>query len=414
LNTLADIITYIRRIIKSPSNAVVTDSLLIDYINRFWINDVDARLQLFDLKTTYQFQTSPGVDQYNMPLYSVQTEPGPTSIAMYPVYQGFLGPCYVDGVQVFLETQKNSFFNVWPNVSQNYRVVAIGNGTAGPYTLNIPILPNFPFPPNPPLQGLLRGHIDIAGIISTGNNVDPPLISDTDIFNPPSPPFPFIQNMPVTSVLSNVYFTSIGADGSNVVICDSGQFLQDNVNYGILMQPGPAPFGNMPLGGPDPTYSETQNTINYFTGIAENVYFPQDIPAGAHIGAQCFYFETGLPRAALFYNNTLTLRSPPDRQYLVQLEAYLTPAAFFNTAAAIPFAYMAEYIARGAARKILSDTGDVEQFMFYEPLFKEQELLVWKRSQRQWTNNRTQTIYSQGLAISNSGNGTGNGGGSAI
>ena len=57
---------------------------------------------------------------------------------------------------------------------------------------------------------------------------------------------------------------------------------------------------------------------------------------------------------------------------------------------------MAEYIARGAARKILSDTGDVEQFQFYEPLFKEQELLVWKRSQRQWTATRTQTLYSMG------------------
>jgi hypothetical protein len=57
---------------------------------------------------------------------------------------------------------------------------------------------------------------------------------------------------------------------------------------------------------------------------------------------------------------------------------------------------MAEYIARGAARKILTDTGDVEQFQFYEPLFREQELLVWKRSQRQWTNNRTYTIYSLG------------------
>ncbi len=75
----------------------------------------------------------------------------------------------------------------------------------------------------------------------------------------------------------------------------------------------------------------------------------------------------------------------------------MSPAAFLNTTAAIPFAYMAEYIARGAARKILSDTGDIEQFQFYEPLFKEQELLVWKRSQRIWTATRTETIYSQGL-----------------
>jgi hypothetical protein len=98
----------------------------------------------------------------------------------------------------------------------------------------------------------------------------------------------------------------------------------------------------------------------------------------------------------LYYNNTLTLRSIPDVQYLVELDAYLSPAAFLNTASAIPFGYMAEYIARGAARKILSDTGDVEQFQFYEPLFIEQERLVWKRSQRQWTATRTQTIYSQG------------------
>jgi hypothetical protein len=56
---------------------------------------------------------------------------------------------------------------------------------------------------------------------------------------------------------------------------------------------------------------------------------------------------------------------------------------------------MTEYISRGAARKILSDTGDMEQFMFYEPLFREQENLVWKRSQRQFTTDRTNTIFSQ-------------------
>ena len=62
MNLLSDVITYVRRIIKSPSNAVISDELIIDYINRFWIMDVDARMQLFDLKTKYQFQTTPAVD----------------------------------------------------------------------------------------------------------------------------------------------------------------------------------------------------------------------------------------------------------------------------------------------------------------------------------------------------------------
>jgi hypothetical protein len=379
MNLLSDVITYIRRIIKSPSDAIISDNLIIDYINRFWIMDVDARMQLFDLKTKYAFQTRPGVDQYNMPLYDIQIEPGSQTIASYPVYQGFLGPAYINGVQVPLQTQKNSFFNTWPNIVQNFQAVAVGDGTPT-YSFTVPILSNS-VPLNPPLQGLLRGHVDIAGIIATGNNVDPP------------EGLTFDAGIPVTSVSPAIYITSIAADGTNVIVTDSGQFLQGNTNYGLLMEPGNAPLGNTSLGA----YSTASNTINYFTGDV-NVTFPVNIPTGVNINIQCYYFQTGLPRAILFYNNTLTLRSPPDTQYLVELDAYLTPAAFLSTGQAVPFAYMSEYIARGAARKILADTGDVEQFQFYEPLFREQELLVWKRSQRQWTATRTETIYSQGFS----------------
>lgn len=351
--------------------------------------DVDARMQLFDLKTKYAFQTTPGVDQYNMPLYDPQIQPGSQTIASFPVYQGFLSPAYINGVQVALQTQKSVFFRFYPNVVQNLQAVGVGDGTSGPYTLQIPFLSNTTVPNNPPLQGALRGHVDISGIIATGNNVDPPLLNNANALLT-------IPIIPTTSVLPAVYITSIAADGTNVVVTDSGLFLDSNANYGLLIQPGNAPKGNLPL--PDnggAAYSTSLNTINYFTG-AITVKFPVAIPSGNNINVQCFFFQAGLPRSILYYNNTLTLRSPPDRQYLVELDAYLTPAAFLATGSALPFGYMAEYIARGAARKILSDTGDVEQFQFYEPLFREQELLVWKRSQRQWTATRTETIYSLG------------------
>ena len=405
MNLLSDIITYVRRIIKSPSNATITDDLIIDYINRVWVIDVDARMQLFDLKTKYQLQTVPGVDKYNMPLYSVQTQPGNQTIGMYPVYQGFLGPAYINGVPVQFETQKEYFANIWGFYNENLNVVAIGDGIPGPYTFQLPILSSVA-PPNPPYNGIIRGHIDISGIMALGNNVDPPVVDSTTatgtIGNPGT-----IQQVPVTSVDSAVFITTQGADGSSIVIQDSGQFLEGNVNYGLLMNPGKAPFGNTPLNG---GYSTTLNTVNYFTGQC-SVTFPVAIPQGANINVQCQYFQSGLPRQILYYNNTLTLRSPPAIQYLVELNAYLTPAAFLNTEAAIQFGYMAEYLARGAARKILSDTGDIEQFQFYEPLFKEQELLVWKRSQRQWTSTRTQTIYSQGQGFGYNGGGFNQSGG---
>jgi hypothetical protein len=397
MNLLSDVITYVRRLIKTPSNSSITDDLIIDYINRFVIMDVDARMQLFDFKTKYQFQTQPGVDQYNMPLYDVQIESGSQSINMYSVYQGFVGPAYIGGVQVHLETQKDKFFSVWPKIVQQSFVVAQGDGTIGPYTLQIPFIGPPSLPLNPQVNALLRGHVDISGIIATGQNIDPPIGTGLNTF---------IEEVPVTSVDSAVYFTATGSDGNNIVVADSGQFLTSDVNYGLLMKPGKAPLGNTALAG---GYTTTLNTINYISGQAV-VTFPSAIPSGANINAQCYFFQCGLPRAILYYNNTLVLRSPPSTQYLVELDAYLSPAAFLTTNAALPFGYMAEYLSLGAARKILSDTGDGEQLAFYEPRFQEQEKLVWKRSQRQWTATRTQTIYSQ----SNSGlNGANNLSGSA-
>lgn len=400
MNFLSDVITYVRRILKTPSNSSITDGLIIDYINRFWIMDVDARMQVFDLKTKYQFQTQPGIDQYNMPLYAIQSEmpgsPGAQDIGYYPVYQGFLGPAFVNGIQVPFDTQKNNFTNIWPNVVQNSNVVGVGNGTSGPYTLSVPITPNNSTPLNPPFQYILRGHIDITGVIANANN--------TSIFQDPIFSTTINPAIPTTSIIPAVYFTSLDAYGNNIVVSDSGQFLFDGANnqsnFGLLMSQGQAPYGSNPLPG---SYSTTSNTINYLTGVATNVTFPTAVPQGADITAQCFYFQCGLPRAILFYNNVLTFRSPPDNQYFVEIDAYLSPAAYFSQGQCIQFAYMAEYIARGAARKILSDTGDIEQFNFYEPLFKEQELLVWKRSQRQFTATRTQTIYSQGINQGQSG-----------
>lgn len=369
MNLLSDVITYIRRIIKSPSNSQITDDLLIDYINRFWIMDVDARMQLYDLKTIYRFETTPGIDQYNMPLYDFQVEQGDQEIGLYPVYQGFTGSCRVNGITVPFYTDKTGYDNLWPNYLQCLPQAATGNGGAT-YQINLPFFPALP------------GHIDMKGIVEYGTNTD---FIFTNTFQP---------NIPVTSVWSAVYFTATDINGKNIIVSDSGQFLQADTGgdlYGLLMQPGNAPFGNQALPG---TYGLTENTVNYNTGVA-NVTFPTNIPAGNPIQVQCYFYEQGIPRAILYYNNIITVRPPPNTQYVIELEAYLTPAAFLNSTAAIQFAYMAEYLARGAARKILSDTGDVEQFMFYEPLFKEQEYLVWKRSQRQFTANRTPTIFTE-------------------
>lgn len=340
--------------------------------------DMDARVQLFDFKTTYRFQTTPGIDQYNMPLYNVQLEPGNQTIGPFPVYQGFLPYASVNGIQVPFYTMRQDFWNLWPNYLQTLDTAAVGDGTTGPYTISLPYFPAIP------------GHVDITGIMAyynvTSTIEDPIYVTNAQAQQA-------IQSIPTTSVYSGVYFTATGQDGSNIVVSDSGVFLSGNNSgdlYGILMAPGRAPNGNTILSG---GYSTTLNTVNYNTGVAY-VTFPTAIPSGTPIQAQCYFYNQGLPRGILYYNNTIWVRPPPNVSYLVEMDAYLTPAAFLTTSYAIPFGYMAEYISLGAARKILSDTGDAEQLAFYEPRFREQESLVWKRSQRQWTASRTPTLFS--------------------
>src|ERR1700755_2054815 len=269
-----------------------------------------------------------------------------------------MSPCTVNGIFTPLMTRREEFLKWWPNYTQPLIQAATGDGGSN-YDITLPFFPAVP------------GHVDMAGIIATGTNEDPPVV--------PS----FNASIPSTSVYSAVYFTTQDATGANAIVADSGQFLDSNVNYGLLMRPGKAPFGNVALNG---GYSTTLNSVNYQTGQANVTFTAADgsalsIPVGNPIQAQCSFFQQGIPRSILFYNNTIEMLRPPNTQYIVELEAYLTPAAFLATGQSLPFAYMAEYLARGAARKILADTGDTEQFAFYEPLFREQEMLVWKRSQ---------------------------------
>lgn len=354
--------------------------------------DVDARMQLFDLKTKYQFETIPGVCEYNMPLYSAQTEPGGQVITPFPVYQGLMGPCYVNGVNVPFYTQRDLFFRTYPNTMMFNNQVATGDGVTTDFEFLLP----YSTGGTPGVSqngfwqnGVIPGHVDMTGIIATGTTEDPIF---TDVFPVTGTGAALI---PSTSIKPNIYITTTNENGSNTVIADSGIFLESGSLgnlYGLLYQPGNPPNGDsaMPAG-----YSTTLNTVNYNSGVV-NVTFPTAPIANAPINAQCIFYQSGLPRAALFFNNTVTLRVPPNTQYLIEFDAYLTPAAMLSTTTAIPFAYMAEYIARGAARKILSDTGDWEQFTAYEPLFIEQERLVWKRSQRIFTSTRTATIFSEG------------------
>jgi hypothetical protein len=336
LNLLSDVVTYIRRIVKTASSQALPDSLIIDYINRFYTYDLPARLQLFELKTKYNLETAACVDKYNMP-YDTNGN---------LLYQGLQPPIYVDGVQINLILSRDTFFKAYPDFRSN-TFVAEGDGSTTNFSVNLNNTVGSP---------LIRAHLSIL----TPQAIEPP------------------ANGPNSSIPSNldpgIYISAFDVNNNIMIVYDNGTFQPSNQNVGNL---GGAGTG----------------TINYITGHLDVTFQNPPINQG-NIEVQCLVYQPGTPRIVNFFNNIITIRPVPDRTYLMEFDAYLTPAAFLGSGQSLPFGYMSEYLARGAARKILSDTGDVEQFAFYEPLFREQENLVIRRTDRQNSINRTPTIFT--------------------
>lgn len=332
---LESIIIYVRRIIKSSSNQEITDAVIADYINRFYIYDLPQRLQLFELKRQYTFETEPYIFEYQFP---------------YNLYQEIKYPVYADGVQLGYMQSNDQFYKVFPELVLN-ETYTQADGSTGIFSINFSQSP------------VIRGFWDDL------NNLQP-----------------------------YIYITCPNQSGDQMLLVDDGYgYLWQTVSSNDFTFVNLQNIPNLPVFPYDPvlnmasTYSN--GTVDYINGTA-SFSFNENTLSGAPIYDQCSPFSAGFPRIMNFFNNIIKLYPIPDRAYKIVMDCFVTPSQFLQTTNAVPFSYMSEYIARGAARKILSDVGDVEQFAFYEPLFKESECLVLRRSSRQNATQRTPTIYS--------------------
>lgn len=327
------VIVWVRRIIKTPSDQVISNDLIGDYLNRFYVYDMPERLQLFELHRQYTFLTRPNVFEYQAPFFF---DANGLNNGI-PQYQNFRPPCYADGVQMGYFQNNEQFYNLYPELVLN-ETPLVGDGGVGPYDITLSRSP------------ILRGFVDDLG-----------------------------------NLLPYVYITALETDGTQMYVVDNGQ--------GQLIQTDET-FQYGPLGAPQAPILLAGSAVDYVNGTITGILFPEPVPVDAPINLQTSPFSSGFPRVMLFYNNIFKLYPVPDRPYKIQVEADITPAAFLTTADAVPFAYLSEYLARGAARKMLSDTGDYEQFQFYEPLFREAENLALRRTSRQRAVMRTPTIFS--------------------
>lgn len=305
---LSFIITYVRRICKTPNTADLTDDTIIDYFNRFYLFDVPERIQLFQLRTQYSFETIANVDRYLLPINT---------------YNMVSTPCFCDGYMMAWQQSNDQFSKLFPNRFLNQQWMQ-GSGAAGTtYTIQLGQLP------------VVRGFTDYNNLLD-----------------------------------STVFVTATDTAGLQHVLQDDGA-------------------GNLLVSGT----STVSGSVNYITGTISATFAAVTIPATQYINTQTIPYAAGRPQAVLFYDNIFTLRPIPDKAYKILMDAYYTPAAFAATTDDITYSWMAEYLARGTARKILNDYGDAEQQAYYEPFFREQEAMVLRRTGRQNSVTRTATIY---------------------
>ncbi len=164
----------------------------------------------------------------------------------------------------------------------------------------------------------------------------------------------------------------------------------DNTGYTFTMSDVPQINSNVGLliGTDDFAYG----TINYFTGAYS---FAAALNPGASIYASVVPYQSSRPTDVIFYNQQITLRPVPQQVYQVEFQISQQPTDLIadNDAPELNEWYL--LLCAGAAKLIYADFPDPEGLAYLMPIWQEQIQLAQRRTLRQMSGQRAQTIFSQ-------------------
>jgi len=145
-----------------------------------------------------------------------------------------------------------------------------------------------------------------------------------------------------------------------------------------------------------PNDTTVRGSINYATGAISITDWGNTIPSTSQIIAEYVPYVASRPLGILFFDNYFYLRPVPDKAYKISVEVYRTPAQVLDSDSDSPDLHQWwQFIAFGAALKVLEDRQDTETLELLIPRFDEQKQLVLHRTIVQDTPMRTPTIYSE-------------------
>lgn len=333
-NDLGDIVSKVRRITKSPSQNMITDDQIVQYINTYLLYDMPQELRLKNTLSNYSFTTIPNQETYFLPTDSIITiEP----------------PVYINGYQSYFTQSQENFYMLYPRLGLSENNLAFGNGTQGPYTFtltNSPVLQN----------NVVVSAVDSTGIAATA--VDIPINTSTGALS------------------------GVGIQAASTVNYITGL-------VSILFN-NPIPSGN-PFSCQVVPYNPSRPVAMLFY---HDTIFLRPIPDGAYLVNVQAYIN---PIAALNgqLHNPPTLGGTIDTNFPSPPDPANIPSGFTLTTDTPQIKQWWQLIAWGTAMKIFEDRGDVENIQKFMPLYEKQLRLVLRRTIVEQANERTATIYTE-------------------
>lgn len=153
-----------------------------------------------------------------------------------------------------------------------------------------------------------------------------------------------------------------------------------------------------PITSPDP-YPVNLQTIVLVDGqigasTIEPPCYANGFPVFWYQNPQEFYgiwpetqtYQPQRPTYVLYYNNELTFRGPPDKEYLIKMAAYQVEVQI--NAEGLNQDYLYRYICYGAALDIFSDFGEMDKWREVFPAYQRYRALVYSRTYSQYQNQR--------------------------
>ncbi|MGH3053443.1 MAG: hypothetical protein ACRDL7_00520, partial [Gaiellaceae bacterium] len=366
-NSLAAIQQKVRRITRSPSEALLTTDDLNNYINTCVLYDFPEHLRTFQLRQPFTFWCNPLQDTYQL---DIQSFGGATNAALQPLYNfqnlylTLHKPVYVAGYETFYTQDRREFYASYPINNFIQSIGVTGDSSTTRFT----------------------GTVQFGGTINNSLN-----------------------NASLSLLKRNVLFDSVDVNGNGLSLVDV-PVLDATTGvetiYGNLYTPGTQPTtpSAPPVGYPlqpplatapyisGPQTVNLNNYINYATGQFV-ITFPVAPLLGQAINSQTVPTIPSRPFAMLYHNNTITLRPVPDQPYAINFEVDARPTQLFQTNSVPQLEELWQYLAYLTAKKIFEDRMDMDSVQAILPELDTQERLSLRRTLVQLANQRSATIY---------------------